>query len=48
VIVGKRPDDILLDPADLVMRAGRPLLMIPNEVEDLKAERILIAWKEHV
>ena len=46
VIVGKRPDDILLDPAALVMQAGRPLLMIPNEVEVLKAERILIAWKD--
>jgi nucleotide-binding universal stress UspA family protein len=46
VIVGKGPDDTSLDPADLVMRAGRPLLMIPNEAEILKAERILVAWKD--
>jgi nucleotide-binding universal stress UspA family protein len=46
VIVGKRLDDTALDPADLVVQAGRPLLMIPDEVEVLKAERILVAWKD--
>jgi hypothetical protein len=34
------------DPADLVMQTGRPLLMIPNGIEVLKAERILVAWKD--
>jgi nucleotide-binding universal stress UspA family protein len=46
VIVGKHLDDTSLDPADLVLQAGRPLLMIPDEVEVLKAERALVAWKD--
>ncbi|HUI21084.1 MAG TPA: universal stress protein [Methylocella sp.] len=46
VITGNRPDDTSLDPADLVMWAGRPLLVIPNNVAVLKAERILVAWKD--
>jgi nucleotide-binding universal stress UspA family protein len=45
VIVGKGNDETSLDPADLVMWAGRPLLLIPNGIE-LKAERILVAWKD--
>lgn len=46
IIVGTSRDNAMLDPGDLVMRAGRPLLVVPNEVEVLKAERILIAWKD--
>jgi nucleotide-binding universal stress UspA family protein len=46
VIAGKSTDDTSLDPADLVMQTGRPLLMIPNGIEVLKAERILVAWKD--
>ncbi|HUZ91733.1 MAG TPA: universal stress protein [Methylocella sp.] len=46
VIAGKSTDDTSLDPADLVMQTGRPLLMIPNGIEALKAERILVAWKD--
>lgn len=46
VIVGKGSDETAFDPADLVMWAGRPLLLVPDEVEALKAERILVAWKD--
>jgi len=46
VIVGKGADDTGLDPADLVMWAGRPLLLVPDDVALLKAERILVAWKD--
>jgi nucleotide-binding universal stress UspA family protein len=46
VIVGKGSDETSFDPADLVMWAGRPLLLVPDEVEALKAERILVAWKD--
>lgn len=46
VIVGKHPDDTNLDPADLIVQAGRPLLMIPDEIDIVKTERVLIAWKD--
>jgi nucleotide-binding universal stress UspA family protein len=46
VIVGTNPEYIVVDPGDLVMLAGRPLLMVPAETDVLRAERILIAWKD--
>lgn len=46
VILGNAGNGALLDPGDLVMRAGRPLLIVPNEVDLLKTDRILIAWKD--
>lgn len=46
VIAGKNPEFRLLDPGDLVMVAGRPALMVPSEIEILRAERVLIAWKD--
>jgi nucleotide-binding universal stress UspA family protein len=35
-----------LDPGDLVMRAGRPILVVPAEAESLNAKHILVAWKD--
>jgi nucleotide-binding universal stress UspA family protein len=50
VIVGRapRPMDICrsLDPGALVLRAGRPMLVVPPGIDRLKAERILIGWKD--
>jgi len=46
VIIGQNDEYPSLDPGDLAMQTGRPLLMVPQEVETLKAERILIAWKD--
>jgi nucleotide-binding universal stress UspA family protein len=46
VIAGTSTDDTSLDPAGLVMQTGRPLLMIPNGIGVLNAERILVAWKD--
>jgi nucleotide-binding universal stress UspA family protein len=34
------------DPSDLVMQAGRPLLVIPPTVEWLDLRSVLIAWKD--
>ena len=34
------------DPGDLVMRAGRPVLVAPLELERLDASSIVIAWKD--
>ncbi|WOJ89478.1 universal stress protein [Methylocapsa polymorpha] len=52
IIAGKTASDDKLDlsdqfdPSDLLGRAGRPLLLVPHDVDALKAERILIAWKD--
>ena len=35
-----------LDPGDLVMRAGRPILVVPPEAEDLKLKCAMVAWKD--
>ena len=31
---------------DLVMRAGRPVLIVPGDGEQLKLDRVFVAWKE--
>jgi len=50
VIVGRAPGpmDICrsLDPGTMVLRAGRPMLVVPPGIDRLKAERILIGWKD--
>jgi nucleotide-binding universal stress UspA family protein len=46
VIIGKNPEYKVVDPSDLVMLAGRPLLIVPSETGVLNTERILIAWKD--
>lgn len=33
-----------LDPADVVMRCGRPVLIVPPETSSLSADRIVVAW----
>jgi nucleotide-binding universal stress UspA family protein len=35
-----------IDPADLVMTAGRPVLVVPPEVEELRFKTAIVAWKE--
>lgn len=35
-----------LDPGDLVMKAGRPVLIVPAEVECLKLNCAMVAWKD--
>jgi nucleotide-binding universal stress UspA family protein len=50
VIVGqsKQPVDICrsLDPGTAILKTGRPILVVPPSVDTLKAERILIGWKD--
>ena len=36
----------LIDPAEAMMRMGRPTLMVPDHVAVLKADRILLGWKD--
>lgn len=50
VIVGRAPNPMdicrCLNPATAVLKAGRPTLLVPPGVDALKAERILIGWKD--
>src|SRR5947207_1638863 len=52
IITGaSRDGDILdplrrLDPGDLVIRAGRPMLVVPPEAEYLKLANVVVAWKD--
>jgi nucleotide-binding universal stress UspA family protein len=52
LIVGRHADDSVLVPSqsldigDAVMRAGRPVLLVPPDKTCLAPDRILIAWKD--
>ena len=37
---------ISLDPGDVLLRLGRPALVVPDEVSSLLAENVVIGWKE--
>jgi len=51
VIVGRAPSPMdisrCLDPGAAVLRVGRPMVVVPPGVDTLKAERILIGWKDN-
>jgi nucleotide-binding universal stress UspA family protein len=44
----REPVDICrsLDPGAAILKTGRPLLVVPAGVDSLKAERIVIGWKD--
>ena len=52
LVIGKTESDerqepiAQINPSDLIGRAGRPLLIIPQHVQTLQAERILVGWKD--
>jgi len=50
IIIGRErvPTDpyFALNPGVTVLRAGRPVLVVPDELESLWGRRILIAWKD--
>jgi nucleotide-binding universal stress UspA family protein len=52
IITGTNRDDIVLDrlrrldPSDLLMKAGRPIFLVPPEAEHLKLQNVLVAWKD--
>jgi nucleotide-binding universal stress UspA family protein len=52
VIAGANRDGILLDPlrqldpSELVMKLGRPMLIVPPKVEWLKLSNVLVGWKD--
>ncbi len=50
LVVGRqfRSEDLFrsLDPGELILKAGRPILFVPNEVTSFPGKRIVIAWKD--
>lgn len=50
VIIGRDrvPGDLhrTLDPGTTILRVGRPVLVVPGGVASLKAERVVIGWKD--
>jgi nucleotide-binding universal stress UspA family protein len=50
VVIGRAPDGTdprsALDPAAAVLTLGRPALVVPERVSSLRAERIVIGWKD--
>jgi nucleotide-binding universal stress UspA family protein len=51
LVIGARSETLVdpcaaPDPSDLVMQAGRPLIVVPSTVEWLDLRSVLIAWKD--
>ena len=52
IVVGRTEKDEIADmtlgltPSDIVMTAGRPVLVVPPGVDRLSAKRIVLAWKD--
>ena len=52
VVVGRRPERVdaswsrHADPGDVLMRAGRPILVVPPGVSSLNADHVVVAWKD--
>jgi nucleotide-binding universal stress UspA family protein len=43
---GAEGDYAALDPAEALIRTGRPVLVVPDGVSALKAEHVVIGWKD--
>jgi nucleotide-binding universal stress UspA family protein len=35
-----------IDPAEAILRMGRPAILVPEHVSELKADRIIVGWKD--
>ncbi len=51
LVIGARTETLVdpsaaPDPSDLVMQAGRPLIVVPSTVEWLDLRSVLVAWKD--
>ena len=50
VIIGRKqdPKDLYysLDPGVTILRAGRPVLFVPDEIDLLQARRVVVAWND--
>ena len=52
LVVGRRPENASslpsrqADPGDVLMRAGRPVLVVPPGLSTLHAAHVVVAWKD--
>ena len=52
LVVGRRPESASgkpsrhMDPGDVLMRAGRPVLVVPPGLSHLDAAHVVVAWKD--
>lgn len=52
VVIGAQRNSLVsdlagnLDPGDLVMQAGRPILVVPPQVQSLKLKLAMVCWKD--
>src|SRR6185437_965756 len=51
IVIGARTETLVdpcvaPDPSDLLMQAGRPLIVVPPDVEWLDLRSVLVAWKD--
>jgi nucleotide-binding universal stress UspA family protein len=51
LVIGARAETLVdpsaaADPSDLLMQAGRPLIVVPSTVEWLDLRSVLVAWKD--
>jgi nucleotide-binding universal stress UspA family protein len=50
VIIGNKPDNSdpsrALDPGTVLLKAGRPVLVVPNNLRSLSLRHVAIAWKD--
>jgi nucleotide-binding universal stress UspA family protein len=50
IIIGRKkaPRDLFfsLDPGATIIQAGRPVLVVPDAIEQVRARRVVVAWKD--
>jgi len=50
VVIKSKQDKVdpyhVIDPAGAVLRMGRPVLLVPEPVHELRADRVVVGWKD--
>ena len=46
LIIGRRRSEDGADPGVIVLRAGRPVLLVPDAIAALPLRRVVVAWKD--
>jgi nucleotide-binding universal stress UspA family protein len=46
LIIGRRRSENDADPGVIVLRAGRPVLLVPDTIAALPLRRVVVAWKD--
>jgi nucleotide-binding universal stress UspA family protein len=45
VVIGSTDGEQPFDAGDVIMKAGRPVLIVPQDRDELNADKVLVAWK---